>query len=223
MSKFTEEQLRAIEQQLRCPSGAMGVEMGQRMNEFNQAMVLHTIRALEMQVEEVILELGHGNGGHLEYLLQQAPELEYHGLDISDTMHEQAKIINQQLIQQQNVDFQLYNGLKLPFEEQFFDKIMTVNTIYFWENHPQLMQEIGRVLKPQGKAIITFANRSYMEASPAVGELFTIVDKEDVQQWASSAGLQVLQFVDLQDQIENSAQEWVRRDFTLAVLSKSDD
>lgn len=221
MSNYTEEQLRAIEQQLRCPSGDMGVELGQRMNEFNKAMVLHTIEALELQKGEIVLELGHGNGGHLSHLLQQATQLVYYGLDISSTMHEQAKVMNQQLMQQQSLHFQLYNGLELPFEDNFFDKIMTVNTIYFWEDHSQLMQEIGRVLKPQGTAIITFAHKSYLENSPTVGNLFTLVSKEEVQQWGALAGLTTVKFVDLHDQIENSAQEWVRRDFSLAILAKN--
>lgn len=220
MSKFTEKELRAIEQQLRCPDGEMGIEMGKRMNVFNQAMTNSTIDLLALEDKNVVLELGHGNGGHVQSLLQKANNIQYYGLDISETMHEQAKVLNQALVEKQAVDFQLYDGLHIPFEEDFFDKIMTVNTIYFWADAKQLMAELARVLKPQGMAIITFAHKSYLEKMPAAGELFTLIEPTDMIRLAEAAGLKVVGLIDQQDEIENSAKEMITREFCLARLTK---
>ena len=219
MSQFTEEQLRAIEQQLRCPSGDMGIEIGQRMNNTNKAMIDNTIELLQLQAEETVLELGHGNGQHIHQLLEKATPIHYHGLDISNTMHEQAQHINQSLMEEHALKFQLYDGVKLPFEDNTFDKIMTVNTIYFWSEPAQLMQELGRVLKPQGRAIITFAHKSYMEAAATVGELFTIVDKDDIQRLVEPTTLEVVEFVAAYDHTVNTLKQSVRRDFYLAILA----
>ncbi|MGH1334575.1 MAG: class I SAM-dependent methyltransferase [Aureispira sp.] len=221
MSQFTEEQLRAIEQQLRCPSGDMGIEVGQRMNNSNKAMIDSTIDSLQLQAKEVVLELGHGNGQHIHQLLEKATPLHYYGLDISTTMHEQALLINQPLMEKHALDFQLYDGVQLPLEDNSIDKIMTVNTIYFWTQPEQLMQEIGRVLRPNGRAIITFAHKSYMEAAATVGELFTIVDRADIQRLVAPTNLEIVEFVDLQDQTTNSLTQLVKRDFCLAILAGS--
>jgi ubiquinone/menaquinone biosynthesis C-methylase UbiE len=52
------------------------------------------------------------------------------------------------------------NITALPFEDQFFDKIMTIHTLYFWpEPHEpsQALSELCRVLKPGGRLVITLS------------------------------------------------------------------
>lgn len=220
MSKLTQEQLRAIEKQLRCPSGEMGIDIGKRMNNSNRSMIDNTIDLLQLQAQDTVLELGHGNGKHVHQLLAKATPIHYFGLDISVTMHEQAQLINQSLATKHAINFQLYNGVELPFESCTFDKIMTVNTIYFWKEPIRLMQEIGRVLKPRGKAIITFAHRSYLEAAATVGALFTIVDKADIRSLIEPTPLEIVELIDLHDQTTNSIKQFVRRDFCVAILTR---
>jgi SAM-dependent methyltransferase len=222
MSKqtYTEEELRAIEQQLSCPAGAMGVEMGQRMNEFNRAMTDSSLELLAVEDQQRILELGHGNAGHLARLMARAQQLQYMGLDISATMNEQAQVVNQSLMTQHLIRFQLYDGTNLPFEEDSFDRIFTVNTIYFWEQPAHLMQEMARTLSPKGRLIVAFAHRSYLEQSPVIGKRFNLIDKETIQQLAAQAGLTKVGFEDRTDQIEDTAGVWVERPYIVAVLQK---
>jgi SAM-dependent methyltransferase len=60
----------------------------------------------------------------------------------------------------------LYEGKKLPFEDETFDKIFTVNTVYFWENPVEFLNEIYRVLKDDGTFVLTFGQRDFMEKLP---------------------------------------------------------
>ena len=46
-------------------------------------------------------------------------------------MYEQSIIQNKKYILGNSVGLQLYNEKDIPFPEGFFDKIFTVNTIYF--------------------------------------------------------------------------------------------
>jgi ubiquinone/menaquinone biosynthesis C-methylase UbiE len=46
---------------------------------------------------------------------------------------------------------------ELPFGDQQFDKIMTIHTVYFWPEPSQALSELYRVLKPDGKAVITLS------------------------------------------------------------------
>lgn len=59
---MTEEQLKNIALQLRKPEGDWGIEMGEKMNVGNKFINLHTIDVLNPKANDVILEIGMGNG-----------------------------------------------------------------------------------------------------------------------------------------------------------------
>ena len=40
---------------------------------------------------------------------------------------------------------------KLPYEDETFDLVTAVETVYFWPNLPGCLQEVRRVLKPGGR------------------------------------------------------------------------
>ena len=62
------EELQAIASQLKHPSGEKGIEMANMMHETNINMTKHSIQNLNISNENRILELGHGNAGHVEFL-----------------------------------------------------------------------------------------------------------------------------------------------------------
>ena len=149
-----QEELQAIASQLKHPTGEKGIEMGNMMNETNINMTKHSIQNLNISNENRILELGHGNAGHVEFLFEQAEKLKYYGLEMSELMFQEARQINRNFVSQKQAFFSLYDGNTIPFEEELFDKIFTVNTIYFWQNPEELLAEIYRVLKPNGIFVI---------------------------------------------------------------------
>lgn len=95
---MTEEELRAIEKQLSCPEGELGIRVGYTMNESNIGMTLNSISFLSIKNNDSILELGHGNCGHLSKLIEEAENIHYTGIEISETMHAEAKKINEDFI-----------------------------------------------------------------------------------------------------------------------------
>ena len=121
------EQLQ-IEKQLSCPTGEEGIEMGHIMNKSNLDMTLNSIRFLDIRKGNSILELGHGNCGHLKIILNSSEDVQYVGLEISDTMRKESLKNNPNT----QATFKLYDGTKIPYPDNHFDHIFTVNTIYFW-------------------------------------------------------------------------------------------
>ena len=73
--KPTKEALKELEQQLRCPSGTRGKELAENMHASNFSMTAPSIDLLQLQANDTVLELGHGNCGHINYLLEKAPSL----------------------------------------------------------------------------------------------------------------------------------------------------
>jgi SAM-dependent methyltransferase len=71
-------------------------------------------------------------------------------------MKYKAERTNQKLILNTRINFSLFYGIKIPFTDSYFDKIFTVNTIYFWIKPSDFISEIHRVLKVKEILIFTF-------------------------------------------------------------------
>jgi SAM-dependent methyltransferase len=176
------EELQQLAAQLRKPDGKKGIEIGDMMNATNMGMTKHAITQMHLQDHDRILELGHGNCKHLDYLLSEARNLEYHGLEMSELMHQEAKQYNRAFTDELQAHFHFYNGQRNPFPDQHFDKIFTVNTIYFWQDPLQVLAELHRVLKPGGLLCISFALESFMKQLPFTRFGFELYDVEKIKQ-----------------------------------------
>lgn len=214
---LTKEQIRELEEQLSCPKGEFGVELGENMNQSNIGMTLNTIDFLEFERENTVLELGHGNCGHLEKLLSSAEGINYYGLEISETMMNEATKNNLS----QKAEFNLYNGESIPYSDNYFDKIFSVNTIYFWSNPEGLIHEIERTLKPSGICVLSYANKEFMKNLPFVGEKFTLFDQEDIKKLVEKSNLRIIAFKELMEEVKSKMGEQVERKFTMVKLEKT--
>lgn len=85
------EDLKILAQNLANPQGEKGIEIGEMMNATNIGMTLESIKTLLIEDDEIILEIGHGNAAHVKSILNKAQNVKYTGIDISETMHHEAK------------------------------------------------------------------------------------------------------------------------------------
>lgn len=95
-----------------------------------------------------VLDIGSGVGLVDRFLKSEIKQL--HGVDVEEGVVEKAKINNPE------VDYRLYDGAKLPFEDNTFDLCFAINVMHhvppdMWEN---FAQEMNRVLKPGGIAAV---------------------------------------------------------------------
>jgi ubiquinone/menaquinone biosynthesis C-methylase UbiE len=217
MPHFSEAELQEIGAQLRMPDGAKGLEIAESMNENNRGMIENTVRSLQIQKGDVILEIGPGNADHVREMVPRG--IEYHGVDIAPTMVEDAR---RRLgsITDPKIEFHLYEGSILPFADKTFDRIFTVNTIYFWKEPAAFLQEIHRVLRPGGTAAITFAQRSFMEKLPFTKWHFTFYDTEKLRQLVAGSPFRSAEFRDHSEMIEVRTGDTMPRDYTVALVRR---
>lgn len=183
-----EATFKAIASQLRQPQGSEGIKVGEIMNKGNHEMNMLAINALDVQDEETILELGMGNGKFVSEIVEKAHEVKYIGCDFSEQMIEEAKSNNKASLDNGQVTFKLSQANKLPVDDQSIDKVMTVNTIYFWEKPAETLAEFKRILKPNGKLIIGFRPKHEMEQYPMTKYGFNLYAEEDVEKLLSQNG-----------------------------------
>lgn len=206
--------------QLRQPDGAKGIEVANMMNETNLRMIHHAIDRLQLREGDRVLELGHGNGAHLAYLFQQQPNLSYAGLDISTLMNQEAQRINQPLVASKQASFHLYDGLHIPFPENYFDRIFTVNTIYFWSDPPLLLSELYRVLKRNGILNITLAPKDFMEQLPFTPFGFTLYDDKTLLNLIGQTPFTLIDTEKQTEIVKTKAGDPVERPFATFTIGK---
>ncbi|MEM7102795.1 MAG: class I SAM-dependent methyltransferase [Bacteroidota bacterium] len=216
--KPEESTLKEIEAQLSHPKGEQGIAIGEKMNTSNMPMTLNSIDFMNVKDKDKVLEIGHGNCGHLEALMAEADDLYYSGVEISETMYDEAQRINKENIQKAKAEFKIYDGLKLPFPSDAFDKSFTVNTIYFWQKPEEFLKEIKRVLKPEGVCVITFVRKETMVDLPFVKNKFRIYEIPDIERLAASAQFQIAGVRYLEDQVTSKSGEMILRKYAVVRL-----
>ncbi len=214
------KELQELALQLRQPQGDKGVKVAEMMNETNINMTLHSIKRLELQDGQRILELGHGNCGHLTQLLEQKKDLSYYGLEMSVLMQEEAQRLNPQFLDNGQASFYLYDGVHIPFEDNFFDKVFTVNTIYFWDDPRALLAELYRVIKPGGVLNITYAQGDFMKQLPFVEFGFTLYDDEKIKKLFDNTAFHPGGIETQTEIVKSKTGETVDRAFTTITMKK---
>jgi len=196
---FTEDDIKKIAAQLRKPEGENGIEVGKRMNIGNAPMNLHTLAVLNPQPNDKILELGMGNGHFVKNIVNIDSSISYTGCDYSNLMVEEAAQKNSEAINQKRVSFIHADGNNLPFENNSFNKIFTVNTFYFWDNHEIVLAELKRVLKKDGSLIITIRPKHNLEKFPVTKYNFTIFSQVEILKLLSANGFNAIEITEIKE------------------------
>ena len=95
--------------------------------------------------------------GYGSYLLKSWGADTVHGLDIDEVTIETAK----QIFKSPNLFYAACNIEQLPFENNEFDVVVSLETIEHLDDPEQFLKEIKRVLKPDGVVILSCPNDNY--------------------------------------------------------------
>ena len=121
-----------------------------RWSFYVNATIGETLNRLEIKQGERILDLGCGTGVLIQRLLEVSPEAEVFGIDFCAEMLEIAK---QKL--PESVELKLGSADNLPFPSNYFDIVISTSAFHFFRDPSQALQEAKRVLKPNGRLVIT--------------------------------------------------------------------
>jgi len=169
---------RFIAKQLSRPTGVIGIIIRHLMNRHNARMNAFAVGQLQLAPSDRVLEIGFGGGSTLAALLNTAAFVA--GVDRSRDVISWAKRHFAKAIESGRAEFRQGNVESLPFNEAAFDKVCTVNTVYFWTSLDAGFAEIYRVLKSGGRAIVGFLPKEKMDRMGMPSDIFTTRAPGDV-------------------------------------------
>ncbi len=136
------------------PHGEAGKEMLSDMNEHHSAVTAWGIGFLELCGKERVLDIGCGGGAALKRMASQITSGHLTGVDYSPLSVEMSRKHNADAISDGKMDITSGSVEALPFDNESFDRIITVESFYFWPDPDKDLREVFRVLAKGGKFLI---------------------------------------------------------------------
>lgn len=103
-----------------------------------------------------ILDVGCASGWFISEIAHHYPRHNFFGIDIYERAIDYAKK------RYPNISFSCADAHKLPFSQDSFDLVICANVLEHVVNPKQILTEIKRVVKPQGKVIINMDSENFL-------------------------------------------------------------
>lgn len=182
---------KSVAAQLRKPSGEWAVQIASFMSKGNSLLIDRTIKEVAAANHDDILEIGMGDGNFVKNLFFTADSIRYTGYDYSAEMVELSTTNNEKYVAVGMAKFVHGNANRMPFADNEFDKIFTINTVYFWDDIAAITSEIKRVLKPDGKLVLGLRPERLMKTYPMTKYGFRLYSAESIKQLMEVSGFVV--------------------------------
>lgn len=134
----------------RKPQGAYGKLMLEDMNDHHSPVTEWGLSFLRVPEGATLLDIGCGGGATLARLAEMVPDGMLHGIDYSDVSVQESIAHNQVLVDSGRLQVVFGSVEQMPYTDDSFDGITTVESFYFWPDPVESLKEVRRVLKEGG-------------------------------------------------------------------------
>lgn len=188
MSKFTEY----IGSQFGNPRGFVGKVCCVIMNIINKAMYKNTVSLMKISSDGSLLDIGYGNGYLLKCVYKKA-KANLYGIDISEDMKIQATKRNKKALHEGRLFLDTGDCCNLKYDDDFFDAITSINTVYFWEDTVKGLSEIYRTLKTGGSFLNVVYTKEWLDKLSYTEKGFKKFGSEELVAFGRAAGFENIQ------------------------------
>jgi ubiquinone/menaquinone biosynthesis C-methylase UbiE len=128
---------------------------GEEMERHHISITEQTLALMNLKPGDRVLDLGCG-AGWATRLMARAVESDTRpgqviGVDVSDEMIRRARAASRE---QENAMFVVGSAQQIPWEENFFDKVLSVESFYYYPDQERALAELFRVMAPKGELYI---------------------------------------------------------------------
>ncbi len=152
---------RTLAQQLGNPSAFWAGWIFPRLwNRRNRALNDVVLQVLALRPQDRVLEIGFGGGYLLSRIAAIASDGFVAGVDIAPAMVAFGEKRLRPWIQSGKVAVRVASAERLPFADGCFDKVCSVNSIFYWSDAAGACAEMQRVLVEGGMMALCFTERA---------------------------------------------------------------
>lgn len=138
------------------PRGILGALGGWIMARTKGELNEVVLAELALRSDDRVLEVGFGPGTLLEGLVRRLPQGFVAGVDPSPVMVRQAARRNRRAIDAGRLVLRKAGVSELPFVAGSFARVVAVHSYQLWPDRPRDLQEVKRVLQPDGMLLLAF-------------------------------------------------------------------
>ncbi len=131
---------------------------GAKMERHHLDITEKTLRRMDLRPGQRILDLGCGSGWATRMLARKIKVAEGSqaaghvvGVDISDEMIRQARAASKEF---HNLEFTEGSAAHIPCDDDLFDRVLSVESFYYYPDQDVALAELFRVMAPQGRLFI---------------------------------------------------------------------
>jgi ubiquinone/menaquinone biosynthesis C-methylase UbiE len=122
---------------------------GDEMEDHHSDITDQTLALMELQAGDRVLDLGCGTGWASRRLARVAAEVV--GLDVADEMLRRAERASSGF---SNIRYVWGSAEKIPAPDNYFTKVLSVESFYYYADQGKALDELRRVLAPGGRLFI---------------------------------------------------------------------
>lgn len=138
------------------PRGFLGRFLARGMAWGHRDFYKNTAKILDVKSDDLFLEIGFGSGIFVQKYISPITA-NISGIDYSEDMVNLARDINRKIVQTGKADFRHGDVSSLPWPDDEFTAVVTIETFFFWPDPETALKEIRRVLKPGGRFVLEMA------------------------------------------------------------------
>jgi ubiquinone/menaquinone biosynthesis C-methylase UbiE len=118
---------------------------------YSEYKVIEVLKRANISSNSLILDFGCGDGTSLKYFRKHFPSCNLYGIDVS-----KESIMVAEKLQLDKCQFEIYDGLNAPFDENSFDIVYLANVLHHIpdKHHNKVLTECRRILKIGGSIYI---------------------------------------------------------------------
>ena len=128
---------------------------GEEMENHHISITQQTLAVMDLRPGQRVLDLGCGAGWASRLLAKSVGGGEQPGqvvgLDVSDEMIRRARAASTDY---ENILFVVGSAQQIPWQENFFDKVLSVESFYYYGDQGGALDEVRRVMAPGGELYI---------------------------------------------------------------------
>jgi ubiquinone/menaquinone biosynthesis C-methylase UbiE len=145
------------------PTGIGGIIASKIMNIMNKKQYSTILDNIDIKPYNSILDVGFGNGHLFNAIFNKNIPIRVYGIDISEDMVNRALLKYNEYVNNNTLSVKLENIECTSFENNIFDRIYTINTMYFWQDPQKCLTEIKRILVHNGLFCNAFYTKEFLD------------------------------------------------------------